>query len=310
MAPKIINSNNDLKVQVLLSTYNGEAYIKAQLDSILNQSYSNISILIRDDGSHDNTREILKEYKNNHAKIEYYEGDNIGVVNSFFNLINNADKNASFYALADQDDIWLKDKILIAINKINDINLDLPLLYCSDFTLVNKELQILKNQIPKIKVTPSFGNALVENKATGCTCVFNKKLINILQGKQPEYLIMHDWWIYLVANCFGNVLFDNESNILYRQHGNNAVGAANTILKETSKRIKRVGKNKGKIIKQINSFLKTYEITGYNKTLAEMVIHYKNNTRNKFRLLTTREIYRQRTIDNIILKLLFFFNMV
>ena len=98
-----------------MSTYNGEKYLREQIDSILNQDYPEISLLIRDDGSTDGTVDILKEYAQKYRDIDYYVGENLGVQNSFFDLMKRADKRAYYYAFADQDDVWLPGKIKRAI---------------------------------------------------------------------------------------------------------------------------------------------------------------------------------------------------
>ena len=107
----------DKKVAVLISTYNGKKYLKEQLDSILNQTYPNIEIVIRDDGSTDSTLELVKEYQEKHSNIRLKEGTNIGFIKSFFKLLEMAD--ADYYAYCDQDDIWLENKIELAVNALN-----------------------------------------------------------------------------------------------------------------------------------------------------------------------------------------------
>ena len=108
----------DKKVAVLISTYNGEKYIKEQIDSILNQTYKNIEIVIRDDGSSDSTIEIIKEYQKKHSNIILKEGTNVGFIKSFFQLLGLADSD--YYAYCDQDDVWMENKIELAVNALNE----------------------------------------------------------------------------------------------------------------------------------------------------------------------------------------------
>ena len=93
-----------------------------------------------------------------------------------------------------------------------------------------------------------FGNALVENMCTGCTCVVNYKLLELIQGRLPNFTVMHDFWIYLVGTCFGKVIYDEQSYILYRQHGNNELGAASTVLDNYKRRLKCFKKHRGKTV--------------------------------------------------------------
>ncbi|BBF44270.1 alpha-L-Rha alpha-1,3-L-rhamnosyltransferase [Lachnospiraceae bacterium KM106-2] len=292
------------KLQVLMSAYNGEKYIRVQLDSILNQTYQNIEILIRDDGSTDSTVSILKEYQEKYENVSFYSGENVGVIGSFFDLINHADKEATYYAFSDQDDYWLEQKLEAAVEQLQKEK-EIPFLYCSNTTLVDDQLEVIPMEIKQSKVVPEFGNALVENKATGCTCVINHELLKLLQHVEPEYTVMHDWWIYLAASCFGKVYFDPVSYIYYRQHGGNQVGARNTYWKEFVARFKRFGSNKGKIIRQLRAFENAYEIESAKREKLHIVTDYKKSFKNRLKAILTKEVYRQRTVDNIVFKALF-----
>ena len=108
------------KVQILMSTYYGEKYLREQLDSIIKQTYPLINILIRDDGSSDGTLSILKEYAGKYDHVTYYEGENIGVIQSFLQLLKESDANVNYYAFADQDDVWLPEKIVRAVEKLEE----------------------------------------------------------------------------------------------------------------------------------------------------------------------------------------------
>lgn len=301
------------KVQILMSTYNGDKYLREQLDSIIKQNYSNFSILIRDDGSTDNTLSILEEYKNKYGNIiSYYQGENIGVIKSFFDLMKNADNEASYYALSDQDDFWKINKIKRAVSEIQNIEIirDIPILYCSRTTLVDKDLNKLPISIRRTKVKPSFGNALVENICTGCTAVINKKLLNIVINHTPNFTVMHDWWLYLTASYFGKVIFDEKSFILYRQHDNNVLGSRTNYLNEFKIRLKQFKKNKNLISKQAKEFKKLYKIkNNMNGKSLLFVSNYKYNIIYKINILFSKDIYRQRKLDNFIFKILFLFNL-
>jgi len=293
------------KVQILLSTYNGEKYLKEQLDSLLNLNYNNISILIRDDGSVDNTINILKEYSNLYSKISYYQGNNIGVVNSFFDLIKHADISADYFAFSDQDDIWKKDKISRAIDILEQQEQGKALLYCGRTILVDSNLKPIVSNIKRQDVRPSFGNALIENICIGCTSVVNKLLLQLVMGHIPEYTVMHDWWFYLTASCYGKVYFDNDSFILYRQHNNNVLGSRATYFEEFKVRLRNYKRNRGKISRQIAEFNRLYNLDEGSKKLINYVIHAKKNQWYRLKIFFSNIIYRQRKVDNIIFKILF-----
>ena len=215
-------------VQVLMSSYNGEKYIREQIDSILAQQGVNVILLVRDDGSSDSTCDILKEYENKKL-LEGIYGENVGPAKSFFDLINKA-VDADYYALSDQDDVWDGDKLLIAIEALSSIE-DNYALYCSNTRLVDGNLNFIKNEDDNPLI--SLESSMIKNFCTGCTVVFNKKLIKLLQNNTPRNVVAHDWWINVVTLALdGKVIYDTNPHICYRQHGSNVSGAEkNTILK-------------------------------------------------------------------------------
>lgn len=291
-----------IKVQVVMSSYNGEKYIKEQLDSILIQKNIKVELLIRDDGSTDRTIEILQEYERKWDSIQVIYGKHIGVIESFFTLIEQVSMEQEYIAFSDQDDIWLPEKLIRAIQKIK---LGQPIVYCSAKQLVNAKLQPLPSGISYKTVKTEFGNALVENMCTGCTCVINKEMMQLLKGKKPQFTIMHDFWIYLVGTCFGTVIYDKKSYILYRQHESNTLGVASSLLENYKRRIKNFRKNRGKLTKQAEELLRIYEelMTEKNKNLLGQFIQSKQKISLRKKLLVEGSIFRQRMSDDWIMKL-------
>ena len=290
-----------IEVQVLLSSYNGEQYIKEQLDSILKQDNVKVELLIRDDGSTDRTVEILREYEKKWNNIQVIYGENIGVIESFFTLIENASMEKEYIAFSDQDDRWLPEKLIRAVRKMK---VEQPMVYCSAKQLVDAQLNPLPSGISYKTVRTTLGNALVENMCTGCTCVINREMLQLLQGRKPKFTIMHDFWIYLVGTCFGTVIYDKESYILYRQHGNNTLGSASSLLGHYKRRVKNFRKNRGKLTKQAKEFLRIYAemMTEQNKKLVEDFVGTKQKISLRKKLLKERRLFRQRVSDNWIMK--------
>ncbi|WP_455714078.1 glycosyltransferase family 2 protein, partial [Anaerosporobacter sp.] len=251
------------KVLVLLSTYNGEQYIIEQLDSIMNQSYPNIEVLVRDDGSSDNTVSIIKEYIKSHNRVRLYCGTNLGVQGSFFDLLKKAPIDRDYYAFCDQDDVWLEEKVEKAVTILEQYDRDFgfnePKLYCSKVQCVNNELQPISTGISYKRVRISLGNALVENMCIGCTSMLNQALVLKILHDLPSFSIMHDFWIYLVASTFGRVIYDDNAYILYRQHENNVVGMSSTKYKNYLRRIHNYRKHQGQLTKQAQEFLDLYD---------------------------------------------------
>ena len=223
------------RVDVILATYNGEKFLKAQLDSLLNQSYPLHRIFLRDDLSSDQTQDIISEYKKKHNDkiIVVPSSTRLGVIANFSSLLQQIDHQTDYLMFCDQDDIWLSDKVESTLNKMLQEEKiskpNTPILLHTDLKLVDGQLkEISTSYIHYSGLNPesgsTFSRLLTQNCVTGCTMMLNKPLIE-LTDHVPNGIVMHDWWIALVAACFGKVVFLNKPTILYRQHGNNTVGA-------------------------------------------------------------------------------------
>ena len=214
--------NNLPSVAILLSTYNGEKYLEEQLQSIFSQTYwSNCTLFVRDDGSKDGTLAILRKYETE-GKLILTAGENIGFVKSFFWLIKNA-PDCDYYSFADQDGIWEKEKIEHSIKKLienKDAN-NQPLLYFSDYSIIDGRGNKLVKHYHSLKIKPTFFNAMTLNQASGFTMVFNKKLNEKLKLVTPIKGQYHDYWGYLIALGLGVVVHDEYASALYRRHTNN-----------------------------------------------------------------------------------------
>ncbi len=216
------------KVDILLATYNGEKYIREQIDSILNQTHREFRLLISDDGSKDSTRKILEEYKNKDSRVEvYFQENNLGVVKNFEFLLKKVE--AKYYMFSDQDDIWKDNKIEKSLNKINE---GYDLVY-SDLEVVDENLNVtyesywkLKGIYNKIKKYNNFESLYLNNFVTGCTIISKKELINsFLPLPNTSKYVLHDYWISLIISQNGKIAYIEEPLIKYRQHKNNKVGS-------------------------------------------------------------------------------------
>lgn len=299
-------------VEILLSTYNGEEFLETQLSSLLVQDYSNISVTIRDDGSTDNTTNIIKECCSCHENFKYSFGENVGVINSFFDLLQDA-SNADYYMFCDQDDYWKEDKVSRAVTILNEYPEHIPLLYCSQTELVasneNGEFTVMGHW-PRLPNKPlSVSNALVENVAVGCTIMMNSLARDLILTRIPNYskIIMHDWWVYLCVSAFGKVVFDDKASILYRQHANNTVGVERNIIKKWYTRYKRFS-NKGKLQLLRKQAIEFWNLYGERLPQRErqVVLQFFENDRgliNRIKFALKGEVYRHTFIENLILKI-------
>lgn len=291
-----------------MSTYNGEKYIREQIDSILEQSYQDIELLIRDDGSRDNTLLILKEYEAKYINVKVYFGENIGVRDSFFDLFSKANEEAEYIALSDQDDVWKKDKIKVAVESLRAY--DEPSLYCCKPQLVDEELNIIEDKLRTKTPKPTFGNAIIENICTGCTIVFNQKLLRMIKNKRPQKELIHDMWLYQVATCFGTVIYDEMSYVYYRQHSDNVIGLDNGRRSLIKRQIMSLKKFRGKYTSQIEEFKEMFNLSAENERLVELMLGTRNSWKCRFRILFEKRIYRQGKYDNILFKGMLFLGIL
>ncbi len=224
------------KVTILLSSYNGENYLEEQLESIVAQKDVLTSILVRDDGSTDGTCDILDRWQQK-TDLRWYRGENIGPARSFMDLLRQA-SDSCYYAFSDQDDYWLSDKLKVAVDKLESYE-KRPALYFCQTELVDKNLNRVNSVIIHPRLT--FGESLVYQFIGGCTMVMNRALRDVILMYDPQYLSMHDVWIYDVAQAIGaHVVFDHIPHILYRQHGGNVTGQSTSVMTEWKHRTGRI----------------------------------------------------------------------
>ena len=227
----------DFMINIVIATYNGEKYLKEQLDSILAQTYKEFAIYICDDNSNDGTVAIIEEYKKKYPgiiKFKVNEKNTGSPKHNFWSLIQDASE-CDYMMFCDQDDVWLKDKVKHSIDCIKKAETEYgsttPVLFNTDLIIVDESLNEIHKSFEKTHnvshYKTSLNQIISQNTVTGCTMVINKPLIDIMQEKKPTYFVMHDWWIELLASSFGEIIYSDEKTVLYRQHNNNTVGIRN-----------------------------------------------------------------------------------
>ncbi len=303
-----------MKVIVLLSSYNGEIYIRQQLDSLLAQDLQPYRIIVRDDGSSDGTIDILKEYCERHRNISYYTGENLKPARSFFDLIRNSEE-ADYYALCDQDDVWFSDKLSRAVGLLEKENSDIPLLYCSKYTLTDKDLNPLDSNVSSLYNFSDFPHALIYHTAPGCTFVFNeaarKQILRYDVNK--EYCVIHDAIIHKVVTLYGKMILDQESHMYYRQHGDNQIGMDADPFRTFLGRVRRFlnGQIRNYRRDTARSLLRVYgnDCDPEKRELIRMVAHYDEDTKLKKALLKS-DCYKSGTINDVFFRLLVLVNYI
>ncbi len=219
-------------ITILMATYNGEKYIKEQIDSLLSQTEQRFTIVISDDGSTDSTIEIISDYvKKYPEKIKLINNDQQqGAKYNFLNLmIKNKD---DYIMLCDQDDVWLSKKIEISLEAIQKLEstygTNMPLLVHTDLKVVDQKLNLIfdsyKDMINVNYARVELKDQIIQNTLTGCTAMYNRTLADLI-NKQPKFFVIHDWWLILLASAFGKIAPIDERDILYRQHDDNVIGA-------------------------------------------------------------------------------------
>ena len=273
-------------VTVLMSTYNGSKYIREQIESVLSQKNVSLSLLVRDDGSKDDTKAILDEYKEK-GKLEWYSGDNLGSANSFFELLTKAPES-DYYAFCDQDDVWDNDKLCVAISLIKKATKKYAI-YCCGTKVVDKDLNLIK--VHYMDTRRSLTTRMIIANVSGNTEVMNKEFKKKVTQYIPNNILMHDSWCLKVAICLGaDIFFDSEPHISYRQHDRNVVGME-TSLKDDIKNFFAIIKEKD-IYKQLMEIKDVYsdEIFPEYAEVLELIDGNKNSINKKIKLVFRKDI--------------------
>lgn len=304
-----------MSLVVLMSTYNGEKYLKEQLNSIVSQSLKPDKVLLRDDGSADKTLDILKYYSDCYKYIEYYKGENLGPAKSFWELINEAGEY-DYYALSDQDDVWFKDKLEVAVRTLKqERNNDIPLLYCCRYVMTDENLNPVESEISNLYQYTDFAHALLYQTAPGCTMVFNKAAREkiVKYDINSEYCIIHDSIIHKITTLFGKMILDETPHIYYRQHSNNEIGMPKNKIEQFKLRLKNFfkGKNKNSRSEMAKSLLNVYgeDCLEDKKKLINIVANYRDNPELKKELITNNS-FKVEGINNLLFKLLVLFKYI
>lgn len=301
-------TEGDKRIQILLSTYNGEKYLREQLDSYLAQkNYGEVKVLIRDDGSTDGTPDILRKYEKAEGfKVLY--GSNVGINASYTELLQRSDPNCEYFSFSDQDDVWLPDKLSTAVKAIASCpNQKIPILCASRSQVTDEALEPIGASILPVRGL-SFYNAMVQNVCPGHTQVFNRKLRDqLLQGDISHAHVL-DWWVYLVASGLGRVVFLEEHTVLHRQHKGNAVGYQLDILRLFFTRLKRVRSDEAaQITCQLEGFLSDYGeiLPEVCRLEVERFLNSQDHFHERVRYAFGGKCFRQTRYETLLVRCLY-----
>ena len=280
------------KVVVLMSTYNGARYLREQVNSVLSQKDVKVQLIVRDDGSTDETISILDEFIRCADNIRYIKGGNIGPCSSFLELLKISD-TAEYYAFCDQDDVWEEEKLKTAINRLKTFPTQRPALYCSNLKVVDENLNYCFLCHKKAFDVSNRYLALVEFPGVGCTEVFNKAARDFVVNNPVGNCLMHDSLLFLICNFMGNVFWDYDSHILYRQHSNNVIGTSTNKLEKLKGMVRRFNNHKYQprlenarmLINNYSAFLEKDDFLKINAVAC-----YKDSIINRIKLLFNYKI--------------------
>ena len=299
-----------------MATFNGAQFITQQLDSLAAQTFINWNLIVSDDGSSDGTLPILKRYQETwrQEKIIIKNGPKQGFAQNFLSLACDKSIKSDFYAFCDQDDVWLPQKLELAIKEISKSCLNNePCLYCGRTVYIDEKMKTI-GQSALFKRPTSFDNALVQSIAGGNTMVFNRasKLLIETVGMVPTP--SHDWWLYLlITGAGGKVVYDPTPLLLYRQHGNTTVGKNTSFFNQFKRLIKLFN---GCFKAWTDSNIKCLQMSenvlthSAKESLNNLINIRQLSLLNKIINMKSFRIYRQSSLQNLILKIAFIINKV
>ena len=224
------------RITVLLATYNGSKYVRQMIDSVLAQDCADFHLILSDDGSKDDTREILDEYADKYPDTvtHYRSGTRFGNAQNHFMHLLLQFHDTPYIMFCDQDDYWHPDKIRKTLEKMQEVEESgKPAMVHTDLRVVDGNLEQMDPSFMHFSKLQghrlALNQLLVQNVVTGCTMMLNRELAELACKHLPQgEILMHDWWLALIAAAMGTTGYLNEATIDYRQHGNNVVGAKNT----------------------------------------------------------------------------------
>lgn len=254
-------------VDVLLASYNGERYIGEQIQSIIDQTYMDWRLLISDDCSNDQSLQIAEEMEKLDPRVStVLKGIKKGSAkDNFWMLLQNT--NSKYVMFCDQDDVWSQTKIEVTLNKMQEMELkygvSTPILVFGDMQVVDEKLEVISNSFEKYSnynpTKTSAQSIVAMNIAAGCTMMANRRLVTLCKMAQDtSKIIMHDWWVILVASVFGKIGYVDDQLSLYRQHGSNEVGAKKFSIFSKLGTVKSNERSVASTMRQAEYFLEVY----------------------------------------------------
>lgn len=288
-------------VSVLLSTYNGQKYIRELVESVLAQDDVNVKLQVRDDGSTDDTITILNSF--NDPRISIRTGENLKPAMSFLTLLRNCD-DADYYAFCDQDDFWYPYKLKTAIDELKTFSG--PALFVSTYDVCDDNLNKMFTYDMKFEDQIRLQDVLIYRAPSGCNLVFNHKLRDVINKSQPEFVRMHDFWTFIVTLSHDfPIISKNIPLIKYRQHEGESVGITPTVNTRLKRLFRSLRKGNNERWRQANEAYKAFkdEIPADKKEILEMVVNYRDSFGRRIKLANDKRFKTNSLYINLLFKL-------
>lgn len=308
-----------VEIAILLSTYNGEKYLEEQLMSLLSQTNKMWKCYIRDDRSNDKTQQIIDKYIQNYPQKfqQFFADKNMGPAQSFMSLLLDYSYDEKYFMFCDQDDVWKENKIEKTLEKMREFEDggNKAILVHSDLEVVDENLVILHTSMKQSsKLNPrntKIENLILQNNITGCTVMINDCLRREI--KKDKNIIMHDWWIAMIASICGEIKYINDSLILYRQHSSNSIGAKEGGFSKHFKKIfaihQSIAKYRSVILrykKQLYSLQNLYNKKIDKNNLENISMILNGNKASKLKWFISKNYSAQSKMNTFILKFMYF----
>lgn len=274
------------KVDIVLALYNGEKFLKEQLNSLYNQTYKNFNLIIIDDSSQDRSSLIIEEFQKKYNNIRYVRNDiNMGHVKSFEKGLQLSTNN--FIAFCDQDDIWEKNKLELQVNILKNYK-NIPALVHSDLSMINENGDTIGDSYFKFRnyilsEKKELNKIISQNGIMGNTLMINKQLKELVLPF-PRDVIVHDYWIAVINEIFGKRITLKNKLVRYRIHDSNSSNSKSNIFNNDSKFSKRLPYRNIKREKVLEELLKKYDIPYGDKKIIKIFLEYLYFNKNRFKI--------------------------
>lgn len=299
------------KVCILLSSYNGESVVNRQIQSILNQEDVDIHLIIRDDGSSDNTYNYLRHIEAKCPdKIRVIRGNNIGWAKSFFELIFQAGMDYDYYGFSDQDDLWMPQKTIQLIQEMENDSAycGAKLAHCNSLC-VNERFSLTGEQQKKYASPKNYKMAIAQEYFQGCSMLWNRAAMCLVRKHMPTGTVAHDYWVGLVCYLFGKIYYTNSVLFFHIRYRTNASQDGNVL----AGRLKRLNRLMSSNHVYMNPGMDL--LNGYNQLLSteqkryvEILTTYKHSAVKKMKLFFDLNFRRESLAGSILFKALILFN--